>query len=32
MMQYWDVLSVENRDVVWTYVTLLLDLATRCTA
>ena len=32
MMQYWDVLSPENRDVVWTYVTLLLDLAKRCTA
>jgi hypothetical protein len=32
MMQYWDVLSAENKDVVWTYVTLLLDLATRCTA
>jgi hypothetical protein len=32
MMQYWDVLSTENRDVVWTYVTLLLDLAKRCTA
>jgi hypothetical protein len=31
-MQYWDVLSTENRDVVWTYVTLLLDLAKRCTA
>jgi hypothetical protein len=32
MMQYWDVLSFENRNVIWTYVTLLLDLAKRYTA
>lgn len=32
MMQYWDVLSSENKTVVWDYVTLLLDLAKRCTA
>ena len=32
MMQYWDVLSQENKNVIWTYVTLLLDLATRYTA
>jgi hypothetical protein len=31
MMEYWDVLSPENQNVVWTYVTLLLDLAKRCT-
>ena len=32
MMQYWDVLTPENKTVVWDYVTLLLDLAKRCTA
>jgi hypothetical protein len=32
MMQYWDVLSFENKNVIWTYVTLLLDLAKRYTA
>lgn len=32
MMQYWDVLSSENKTVVWDYVSLLLDLAKRCTA
>ena len=32
MMQYWDALTSENKSVVWDYVTLLLDLAKRCTA
>jgi len=32
MMEYWDVLSPENKNVIWTYVTLLLDLAKRYTA
>lgn len=32
MMTYWDTLSPENKNVVWDYVTLLLDLARRCTA
>lgn len=32
MMTYWDTLSPENKTVIWEYVTLLLDLATRCTA
>lgn len=31
MMEYWDTLSAENKAVVWDYVTLLLDLAKRCT-
>ena len=31
MMEYWDVLSPENKSVIWTYVTLLLDLAKRYT-
>ena len=31
MMQYWDVLTPENKSTIWDYVTLLLDLATRCT-
>jgi hypothetical protein len=32
MMTYWDTLSSENKTVVWDYVSLLLDLAKRCTA
>jgi hypothetical protein len=32
MMEYWDTLSEENKAVIWEYVTLLLDLAKRCTA
>jgi hypothetical protein len=32
MIQYWDALTKENKTVVWDYVTLLLDLARRCTA
>jgi hypothetical protein len=32
MMVYWDALSADNKTVVWDYVTLLLDLAKRCTA
>ena len=32
MMTYWDTLSPENKTVIWEYVTLLLDLAKRCTA
>lgn len=32
MMQYWDTLTPENKTVIWDYVTLLLDLAKRCTA
>lgn len=32
MMTYWDTLSAENKTVIWEYVTLLLDLAKRCTA
>lgn len=32
MMTYWDTLSPENKTVVWDYVSLLLDLARRCTA
>lgn len=32
MMTYWDTLSAVNKTVVWDYVTLLLDLARRCTA
>ena len=32
MMQYWDVLTPENKTTIWDYVTLLLDLAKRCTA
>lgn len=32
MMQYWDTLTEENKKVIWDYVTLLLDLAKRCTA
>lgn len=32
MMTYWDTLSPENKTVVWDYVSLLLDLAKRCTA
>lgn len=32
MMTLWDTLSAENKAVIWDYVTLLLDLARRCTA
>jgi hypothetical protein len=32
MIQYWDTLTPENKAVIWDYVTLLLDLAKRCTA
>jgi hypothetical protein len=32
MMTLWDTLSPENKTIVWDYVTLLLDLAKRCTA
>jgi hypothetical protein len=31
MMTLWDTLSSENKAVIWDYVTLLLDLARRCT-
>ena len=32
MTEYWDTLTEENKKVIWDYVTLLLDLAKRCTA
>ncbi len=32
MMTLWDTLTPENKAVIWDYVTLLLDLAKRCTA
>ena len=32
MIQYWDTLTPENKTIIWDYVTLLLDLATRSIA
>lgn len=32
MTEYWDTLTEENKKVIWDYVTLLLDLATRSIA
>jgi hypothetical protein len=32
MTEYWDTLTEDNKKVIWDYVTLLLDLATRSIA